>query len=96
MCLPGGCAYTFVCGACCLPDQTCTDDITGTDCVQSGGVFHGPGSDCMGDMDGDGCDDRCVQPSVPTTSGWALLVMLLVLLTGAKIGFGSWRQQCAA
>ncbi|MFH1110199.1 MAG: type II secretion system protein [Planctomycetota bacterium] len=44
--------------ACCLPNGTC--DFTPADrCRQMGGVPRGPGSQCLGDANGNGIDDAC-------------------------------------
>jgi hypothetical protein len=57
------------------------------------GEFQGVGSVCLGDADGDGLDDLCDTPgSIPTVSEWGLLILTLLLLTGAKITFGGRRE----
>lgn len=33
-------------GACCLPDGSCTDDVTIADCTEEGGVYQGNGTSC--------------------------------------------------
>ena len=43
----------------------------------------------MGDADGNGLDDLCdTGKAIPTVSQWGLLIMTLLLLTGAKLCFG--------
>jgi hypothetical protein len=44
-------------GACCLPGCGCVV-LTQTDCLNNGGVWAGPGTDCS-DADGDGIADAC-------------------------------------
>ncbi len=45
-------------GACCGPDGRCHMALE-NECLQQGGIFQGPGSMCLGDLDGDGVDDAC-------------------------------------
>ncbi|MCP4581509.1 MAG: hypothetical protein GY839_07800, partial [candidate division Zixibacteria bacterium] len=45
-------------GACCYPDGSCIN-LDQTNCLQSGGVWAGAGSMCMGDSDGNYIDDAC-------------------------------------
>ncbi|NLX14324.1 MAG: hypothetical protein GXY44_11810 [Phycisphaerales bacterium] len=45
-------------GACCMPDGTCHMALE-NECVQQGGVFQGPGTVCLGDLNGNGIDDAC-------------------------------------
>ncbi|MBX3394745.1 MAG: S8 family serine peptidase [Phycisphaerae bacterium] len=35
-------------GACCLPDATCNDGVTATDCLSLGGQYRGHGTTCSG------------------------------------------------
>ncbi len=44
--------------ACCFDDGTC-QDLTADDCAAAGGTAQGPGTFCLGDIDGDGVDDAC-------------------------------------
>jgi hypothetical protein len=44
-------------GACCLPDCNCAV-LSLADCINAGGVWAGPGTDCS-DNDGDGIADLC-------------------------------------
>jgi hypothetical protein len=44
--------------ACCLPDGSCAN-LTPEQCRLHGGTPQGPGTVCMGDIDGDGIDDIC-------------------------------------
>ncbi len=44
--------------SCCLPGGACFPTDPGT-CNAIGGVGGGPGSTCMGDLDGDGFDEAC-------------------------------------
>jgi len=79
---PGDCTEPH---ACCLPDGTCivVDPVV---CQRDGGD---PQAElvCAGDANGNGIDDLCDQPGIPTVSEWGLLVLALLLLTGAKIGY---------
>jgi hypothetical protein len=91
-CTPGGCTHqNMTCGACCLPAGPCADHLTAEGCagiVPGGGVFQGAGSVCLGDADGRGLDDLCdTRGTIPTVSEWGLVIMTLLLLTGAKIYF---------
>ena len=44
--------------ACCWVNNTCTDELP-SDCGHGGGWTQGPGTQCMGDLDGSGYDDSC-------------------------------------
>ncbi len=66
-------------GACCLEFGGC-DVLSREECESLEGSFAGAGSSCDSD---DVCTD-----AVPTVSAWGLVVLSLVLLTGAKITFG--------
>ncbi|MFH1701594.1 MAG: dockerin type I repeat-containing protein [Candidatus Zixiibacteriota bacterium] len=52
-------------GACCLPDNTCVDNMTPSDCNAQLGTYMGDGTFCLGDNDGDGTDDLCEDPWDP-------------------------------
>lgn len=97
ICTDFGCYYVDRCGACCLEDDTCTDDVGRIACENARGVFHGLGTSCAGDNDGDGRDDACAGPvdEIPTVSEWGLAVVALLLLIGGKIYFGR-RQRAYA
>lgn len=43
---------------CCVAETTCYD-LTPAECLAQGGVPLGPGTFCLGDMDGDDIDDAC-------------------------------------
>jgi hypothetical protein len=91
-CTAGGCNHeNTACGACCLPAGPCADHVTAEGCadiVPGGGVFQGVGSVCMGDADDNGLDDLCdTGGTIPTVSEWGLVILTLLLLTGAKIYF---------
>ena len=95
----GQCVFDrYVCGACCLPDGSCQDDMTTSQCavVPGGGSFRGAGSVCLGDADGNGIDDLC-ERLIPTVSEWGLLILALLLLTLGKVCFGrrqwAWGEQ---
>ena len=47
-------------GACCFPDGSCAS-MNYLCCVEAGGEFN-PYESCLGDSDGDGNDDLCVEP----------------------------------
>jgi hypothetical protein len=97
-CVGGACKHVnTICGACCIDTGNCVDSVTLSDCLGFPGdnVFHGPGSDCDGDADNNGVDDSCGlgrADQIPTVSEWGLVILALLLLTGAKIYFGAWRQ----
>jgi hypothetical protein len=60
-------------GACCLPSGLCTSALP-VDCVQVlGGMTHGSGTLCEGDLDGDGsdgmCGDLCPEDPLKTEPG---------------------------
>ncbi|MFH1701746.1 MAG: dockerin type I repeat-containing protein, partial [Candidatus Zixiibacteriota bacterium] len=65
--------------ACCLPDGGCVE-VSTENCESMGGVPQGEGSECLGDLNGDGADDACGQPTwsnhkmhypqLPDESGW--------------------------
>lgn len=71
-------------GACCLPDNTCVDHMTPSDCNAQTGIYQGDGTYCLGDHDGNGTDDVCddpwnpdpgddikmVNPQFPDEEGW--------------------------
>ncbi|MEE9441754.1 MAG: dockerin type I repeat-containing protein [candidate division Zixibacteria bacterium] len=54
-------------GACCLPDNTCVDHITPSDCNAQLGIYMGDGTFCLGDNNNDGTDDLCEDPWDPDT-----------------------------
>ena len=86
----GRCTHTNICGACCLPDGTC-EVWTASECSAIPSAdFHGFGTACLGDSNGNGIDDVC-EVQIPAVSEWGLMVMTLLLLSGIKIKFG-WRQ----
>jgi hypothetical protein len=68
-----------VCG-CGFPD-TDTDGDTVPDCVDLC-----PGEDDLLDANGDGIPD-CLSMAIPTVSGWGLVILSLLLLTGSKLYF---------
>jgi len=45
-------------GACCAPDGSCYGELEDL-CILQGGVFQGPGTVCLGDLNGNGVDDAC-------------------------------------
>lgn len=91
-----------LCGACCLPNGTCNDQVQEGTCESLGGTFIVAGSNCGNDSDGDGIDDLCDQcpgvddavfapgcvGAIPTTSQWGLVVLAMLLLIGGKLYFG--------
>lgn len=93
-CTTGGCSYdNDKCGACCLRAGPCLGVVTSEQCENmpgEGGMFQGVGSVCTGmDSDDDGVDDACdIVETVPTMSQWGLVILTLLLLTGAKVYFG--------
>ena len=79
-------------GACCLPDGSCADGLTTTECGTVGGAHRGDGTTCLGDTDANGIDDACEEQPIPTVSEWGLVVMVLLLLAGGKVYFGRRRS----
>jgi hypothetical protein len=72
------------CGACCLKD-------TGGQCLDGAIEEECPHAD-LKFFPGRGCNEiSCDEILVPTISGWGLIVMTLMLLTGLKIKFGKRR-----
>jgi hypothetical protein len=84
------------CGACCLAAGPCMPMVTAGRCSDAPGAFQGVGSVCTGlDGDGDGVEDACdIVDTIPTVSEWGLVVLALLLLTGAKIRFGYRQSAC--
>ncbi len=90
------------CGACCMPNSSCRDDLLSSSCVGLGGTFIGSGEVCDGDSDGDGVADVCdvcpgvsdadfgpeCQEAIPTVSEWGLVVLALLLAVAGKVCFG--------
>jgi len=75
------CDHMAVCGACCDAwIGECHDAVAQADCNCPSCVWSG-GRDCA-DVD---CKAEFV--AIPTVSQWGLVVLTLLLLTGAKIGF---------
>ncbi|MGB2988069.1 MAG: IPTL-CTERM sorting domain-containing protein, partial [Phycisphaerae bacterium] len=73
---------------CCLPDRTCELNLADECTAQGGWVVD----ECLGDADGDGVDDACVDDgAIPTVSEWGLIVMALVLAALGRIYFGRHR-----
>jgi hypothetical protein len=98
LCAGTGCVYISLCGACCLDDDTCTDDVRRLACTDFGGTFHGQGTACEGDLNGNGLDDLCepdIPDEIPTMSTWGLAVVALVLLIGGRVLFGRRRHVSA-
>ncbi len=62
-------------GACCLPSGQCVM-LTAAECVRApapeipGGVFHGEGTNCLGDGNGNGVDDVCEDIVPPGDDCW--------------------------
>ncbi|UCG58451.1 MAG: hypothetical protein JSU70_02880, partial [Phycisphaerales bacterium] len=48
--------------ACCFEDGSCAD-LSLENCNERGGISQGPGTECLGDLDQDGADDACEEPS---------------------------------
>ncbi len=74
------------CGACCLKDTggQCVDDAVEEECPHADLKF----------FPGRGCDEIiCEEILIPTVSEWGLIVMMLVLMTGARVYFGNRRQR---
>ena len=58
-------------GACCLPDGTCSDNLTQAECEDQGGYFMGEGTDCA--------HVDCAA-AIPTLTEWGLIIFGVVLL----------------
>ncbi len=100
----GACTHNNngLCGACCLANQACVENVLAATCEGLGGSHLGEGTVCHGDSDGDGIDDQCdICPGVddavfapgclgaiPTVSEWGLVVLALLLMVGGKLYFG--------
>jgi hypothetical protein len=95
-CTGGGCVHeNTTCGACCLATGNCVDSVTMSDCLGFPGEnqFRGVGFLCAGDADNNDIDDACdLGGRIPTVSEWGLVILTLLLLTGAKVYFGTRRQ----
>lgn len=76
---------SFSVGACCVDDGTCVEANL-TCCESQEGSAKGQGSSCQGDRDGNGTDDIC-EGGFPAVSQWGLIVLVLLLVAGIKIGF---------
>ena len=72
-------------GGCCNAEGVCIEE-TEEECAEDGFTYLGDDTMCLGDNDGDGRDDAC-QALIPTVSEWGLVIMVLLLLTAAKIHF---------
>jgi len=85
----GNCSSVVeMCGACCMFDGSCRDDITVAQCVALDGNSIGIGDLCLGDANGDGRDDICpARAGVPSVSGWGLIAMTLLGLIGGSLIF---------
>ena len=70
---------------CCFPNGTCAN-LDPVVCVSQGGTPLA--GICLGDGNGNGSDDLCDEPPIPTVSQWGLIVLALLLAVGAKIRFG--------
>lgn len=64
-------------GACCMPDDSCTDNHSQSSCEYAGGVFRGYGTDCAEVVCGDYVD------SVPAMDVWGFVVIVVLLGLGA-------------
>jgi len=68
----------YRCGACCVAGGDCTNNLPPEQCPEAPMHFH-LGKDCS----------MIACGPIPTVSEWGLVVLTLVLLTGAKIAFAS-------
>jgi cysteine-rich repeat protein len=70
---------------------TCDADCTFPECGD-GTVNAAAGEECDdgNTQSGDGCNATChsEEGAVPTVSGWGMIILGLLLLTGIKVGFG--------
>ncbi|UCE61445.1 MAG: IPTL-CTERM sorting domain-containing protein [Phycisphaerales bacterium] len=105
----GNCVHPSngMCGACCLPDLSCRDDVLDDTCASLGGEFVAASEPCGADSDGDGVVDHCDtcdgvddhvygpcdKDTIPTVSHWGLIVLALLLVTVAKVYFGRRRHR---
>lgn len=88
----GNCSHINICGACCLPDDTCRSNSTEEACAAGGGMFFGLATRCIGDNDNDGCDDLCCTPKLPVASDWSVALLTLLLLAAITLKFGRRRS----
>ena len=65
-------------GACCI-DGDCQEGCVPSACLALGGIYQGDDTTCQ--------EVECLVP-IPTVSEWGLVVLTLLLLTGAKVHFG--------
>ncbi len=70
-------------GYCCRTNGICLE-ISEEVCLAIGGQYGGDGTECQGDNNGNGLDDAC-EERIPTLSNWGIVVLALLLLTGAKL-----------
>jgi hypothetical protein len=59
--LQQGAPQPLATGACCTPEGICLS-ISEPVCLSFSGEYYGNGSECLGDIDGDGLDDLCYPP----------------------------------
>ena len=79
--LASGCQHydSGLCGACCdRSTYTCVDGVTAEDCICPACAFEA----------GETCETTACDGTIPTVSEWGLVVLALLLLTGAKLRFG--------
>ncbi|UCF33141.1 MAG: IPTL-CTERM sorting domain-containing protein [Phycisphaerales bacterium] len=70
-------------GACCDPATGQCVEVTLEYCDFLEWIFHGYGTQCLGDADGNGIDDAC--EGVPAVSTWGLLVLAILVAAAAVI-----------
>ncbi|MFH1110510.1 MAG: IPTL-CTERM sorting domain-containing protein [Planctomycetota bacterium] len=83
-------------GACCLTGGACQELVQG-ECTAQSGVFHGSGSSCGADFDGDTIADVCdpcpFDPTntmvdgkcIPTLSEWGMMAMAALILSAGGV-----------
>jgi hypothetical protein len=64
-------------GACCLPDESCIEDLTPLECQNLSGTFMGENTLCS--------EVDCTILDIPTLSEWGMLIMGLLLLAVGTI-----------
>lgn len=81
-CVSGACQYT--------PNDAACDDgffCTGVETCSAAGCVSGT-SPCTGTETCNEDSDTCETGAIPTVSAWGLAVLALILMVGAKLGFG--------
>ena len=81
-------ACCFSDGSCQHRDPWCCDDEDGYPSPTGALV-------CLGDSNGDGIDDACALPPIPTVSEWGMVAMALLVLAAGAVVFARMKRQAA-